>query len=237
MFDLCHDFPPAGPLGQEIEEGGVLNAAVLDDLRHAVGEHAVGEGLQHLRVHEDQLGLPEGPGQVLPGPQVHRHLATHGGVHLGQQGGGDLDEIHPPQDGGGRKASQIAYHAAAQGHYRVGAGEAEVHHVLPELGEHGGGLAALPGGDLLAGRLKAGLLQALHHPSQVEGGHIGVGHHKEAGTPGEHAAAQLARPVQGAPFDVDVIGPSGQVYPQCFHGRSSLSSGPHARRAGSPPSS
>ena len=90
--------------------------------------------------------------------QIHGHLAPYGGIHLGQQGGGDLHEVHPPQDGGGGEPRQIPHHAAAQGRHRVGAGQPGVHHGLPQLGQTGGAFGALPGGDGVGGHLEPGPL-------------------------------------------------------------------------------
>ncbi|OIQ07760.1 hypothetical protein MOOR_26500 [Moorella thermoacetica] len=46
---------------------------------------------------------------------VDGHLAADAGIHLGQEGGGHLDERNPPQPGGGYKPGDIAHHSAAQG--------------------------------------------------------------------------------------------------------------------------
>ncbi len=112
VFNVRHELGAGGAGSEELEEAGVPDAAVLDHLRHAVHEHGQGQGVQRVRVHEHQPGLVEGPGQVLAVLQVHRHLAAHAAVHLGQQGGGDLDKGHPPEDGGGGEARQIPHHAA-----------------------------------------------------------------------------------------------------------------------------
>ena len=101
VFHFRHQLRPGGPGRQEVEKGRVPDAAVFDHLRHALHEHRQRQGVQHLRIHEHQPGLPEGPRQILPVLQIHGHLAPYGGIHLGQQGGGDLHEVHPPQDGGG----------------------------------------------------------------------------------------------------------------------------------------
>ena len=222
MFDLLHDLPPAGPEGEEVEEGLVQDAAVLDDLGHAVGEGEVVQGVQGVGVHEDRLGLPEGPGQVLAVLEVDGHLAAHGGVHLGEEGGGDLDKVHPPEDGGGGEAGQVTHHAAAQGHHGVGAGEPKVHHILPEGAEHGGGLGGLPGGNLPAGGLKAGALQPGDEGGEVDGGHVGVGDHEELFGPGEHRAQVLPGLVEEAGADEDVVAAAGEGYGEGLHGSTSF---------------
>ena len=205
-FNFRRESGPGGAGGQEIEEGLVPDTAVFDDLPHAVGEGGVGEGGEGVGIHEHQPGLPEGSRQVFPRPEVHRHLAAHGGVHLGQEGGGELDEIHPPEDGGGGKARQVPHHAAAQGHHPVGAGKAEVQHGLPQLGEALGGFGGLTGGNLLAGGLKAAALQDGNQPGEVEGGHVGVRHHEEAGGLRADGPNGLAGGGKEAGGDLDVVG-------------------------------
>ena len=71
MFNLCHDGRPAGPLGQEGEKGPIQDTAVFDHLGHAVGKGGVWQGVQGVRVHEHQLGLPEGPRQIFAVVQVN----------------------------------------------------------------------------------------------------------------------------------------------------------------------
>ena len=144
---------------KEIKEAPVGDAAIFDDLRHAAGKVPVRQRGQDLRVHQHQAWLPEGAGQVFPGLEIDGHLAAHGGVHLGQQGGGELDIADAPENGGGGKARQISYHAAAQGGHGVGAGQAEGHQGLPQLRQLMGIFGVLSGGDGEAEGLEAGLLQ------------------------------------------------------------------------------
>mgnify|MGYP007003604265 CR=1 FL=1 len=66
-------------------------------------------------VDQNQAGLPEGAHQVFSLRKIHAGFSADAAVHLGQQSGGDLDEVHPPEEGGSGKARQVAHHAAAQG--------------------------------------------------------------------------------------------------------------------------
>ncbi len=122
-LNVLHDRRPGGVGAEKIEERPVPDAAVLDDLGHAVGKGLVIQCTEARGVHENQPGLPEGASQVLACREVDGHLAPHGGVHLGQKCGGNLYEVHATQDGGRGEARQIAHHAAPQGHHAVGAGE------------------------------------------------------------------------------------------------------------------
>ena len=217
VFDLLHQRSPGGPGGQEVEEGGVFDAAVLHHLRHAVGKDGVGQGVQGLRVHKHQPGLPEGPGQVLAVGQVHGHLPSHGGVHLGQQGGGDLDKVHPPEHRGGGEARQVPHHAAPQGGHRVGAGEAKGHHLLPQLGQPGGALGLLPGGEDQGLRPEAGGGQAGPHPVQVQGGHMVVGDQEDPLRMGQSGPEERPGPGKQAPVNQNVIAPARQGHGEGFH--------------------
>ena len=133
---MLHHARAACAVQQEAEESLVPDTAVLDDLRHTVGENFIAQGVQTVRVHQHQSGLPEGSGQILSGGQVDGHFSTHGGVHLSKKGGGDLDIVHAAQDGGGGKTRKVAHHAATQSHHGIRAAQAEGQHFLVEEGQH-----------------------------------------------------------------------------------------------------
>ena len=217
VFNFGHDFRPGGMGGQK--ERCVPDAAVFDDLRHAVGKGGVGQGIQRRRVHEHQFGLVEGSGQIFPRFQVNGHLAAHRRIHLGQQSGGDLDQVHPPQDGGCGKARQVPHHAAAQGHHSIGTGQAKGLEPLPEPGQLPGVLAVLPGGDGKQPGLEPGGSQALEQGLSIEGDHIAVADHRQLGRSGQRRPAALPRLGQQAPFDEDVVFPARQGHRECFHKR------------------
>ena len=77
FFDPGHYRCPVMTVIEQVEEGAVGDAAVLDDLRYAVGKGFIGQAVQHVRVHEHPFGLPEGTGQVLACLQVDGHLAAY----------------------------------------------------------------------------------------------------------------------------------------------------------------
>ena len=60
-------------------------------------------------------GLVEGADHVLAEGVIDAGLAADGGIDLGQQGGGDLDEGDAALVAGGGKAGHVAHHATAQG--------------------------------------------------------------------------------------------------------------------------
>jgi hypothetical protein len=174
LFDAPHD-GGAGRGGlQEPEQGLVQDAAVFDHLGHAVGEDRVGQGGETAGVGQHQPGLPESARQVFARLEIYRHLAAHRGVHLGQQGGGQLDEIHPPQNGGGGKARQVPHDPAAQGGHGVGPGEAEGQELVVKVLQHGHRLGALPWGHLDHLHPVTGGLQRARKSGGIQGRDVGV---------------------------------------------------------------
>ena len=224
LLNVIHYAGPAAAAVQQLKELPVPDAAVFDHLGHAVGEGAVAEGVETVRIDQHPLGLPEGPGQIFSGLKVDGHLAPHGGVHLGQQSGGDLDEVHPPEEGGGGKARQVAHHAAAQGCHPVSACHTEGHHFFPQQDQLFRTLGRLSGGDGAAEDLKARPLQAVRRPLQIQGQHIAVGHHRQLPGPGEQRPTALPRLVQQATLDLDLIFPAREGHSQrLFHSASTFS--------------
>ena len=115
-------FPEMLP-AQQVQQVPVPDHTVLDDLGTAVGKDVIRESIQGVQVAEDQTGLIEGSGQILAPLQVDGGLAPHRGIHRRQEGGGKLEEGHPPQEGGGGKAGEVPHHAAPQGNQGVGASD------------------------------------------------------------------------------------------------------------------
>jgi hypothetical protein len=100
---------------QPFQEGRVADQAVLDDLGQTGGQFPVRQGVQGFGIGQHQLRLVEGADHVLAEGMVDAGLAAHGGIHLGQQGGGHLDEGHAALVAGRREAGEIADDAAARG--------------------------------------------------------------------------------------------------------------------------
>ena len=71
---------------------------------------------ERRRIHDDEPGLMERADQVLGAGMVDRGLAADRRVHLGQQRGRHLDEVHPAHVGRGDEAREVAHRAAAQRH-------------------------------------------------------------------------------------------------------------------------
>ena len=72
------------------EEGGILDAAVFDDLSHAVADKVRRKGFQRQGINEHQLRVIECADQILPLWKIYRYLAAHGRIYLSEQGSGNL---------------------------------------------------------------------------------------------------------------------------------------------------
>ncbi len=151
----------------------------------------------------------EGADQVLALGCVDRGLAAHRGIHLGQEGGGDLHEADAALVDGRREAREVAHHAAPEGHDQVAAIKLEVEQAAGQLGQMGEALGLLAGrqGDQLG--LDARLLQAVQQRPAVGGGDGLVGDHRSART-FQQRPQQLSRLGQQARTDQYRIGPLGE---------------------------
>ena len=188
----------------------VPDDAALDDLRHAGGQLPPGQRTQAIGVRQHQGGLIEAADEVFPLRQVQAGFAAYAAVHLGQQGGGHLDQRDAPQDGPGQKARQVAGNAAAQGHDAVRPGEAVSQHPAAQGLIHRQALAALPGGE------------GIHRQPQapgIKGRRSLVGHHGPALY--RQGAQPLRRPAQQTRADENGIGPLSQGYVDLTHRRAS----------------
>ena len=111
---------------EKIKQSGVLDAAVLDHFAHPVFNEMLRQRVQHLRINEHKFRLKESADQVLPLGKVHRHLAAHGRVHLGEKRSGDLYELYSPEIAGCGKSGQIADHSAAECDHKVAPGQLRI---------------------------------------------------------------------------------------------------------------
>ena len=168
------------PLGQGVQQVGVPDHAVLDDLGAAVREDVGGQGRPGIQVAQDGLGLVKGPGQVLAVFQVNGGLAPHGGIHRRQQRRGQLKERDPPQIGRGSKPRQVPDDPAAQGDQPIGAGQMFLGQVFQQREVGMAVLVLLPGGEDEGQHGEARPLQAVGGLAEVVGGNVAVGDDTDA---------------------------------------------------------
>ena len=189
--------------GEQLRVG---QQAGLDRFGQTVDEVAAGQGGQGVRIHDDQLRLPERTHDVLGVTQIHGGLAADGRVDHGEGGGGAVDEVDAAHIDGSGKTGQIAHDAAAHGNHKITAAHAEVQH-LPEDGFQN--FKALAG-FALRHRDDAGVLALVGHHLGVLGGHAAVGDDGHpAVQPGE-----LVQVFQRAALDDDVVAALAQIHGQ-----------------------
>ena len=145
--------------------------------------HTLGQSRGHLprrqrtegiRVDQHGTGLVERTHDVLHAVHVDGGLAADRGVHLGQQCGGQVVEIHAPHVGGGGEARQIPRHAAAHGGHAVAAIHAQGQHLPQEALVIVHIFAVLSGGE----GADAGLTARARHRPGVLLRHAAVSHHQ-----------------------------------------------------------
>ena len=93
---------------QFIEQRGVCDAAVFDDLAHAVREIGIGQRGERLGIGEDEARLMERADEVFTERQIDTRFAADTGIYLRQKGRGHLHERCR------REATHIARYAAAE---------------------------------------------------------------------------------------------------------------------------
>lgn len=93
----------------------VAEQTVLDHFGQPRRQLAVRQRAQQRHIGQHQSGLIKRTNHVLAERMVDGGLAAYRGVHLRQQGGGNLDERCAALVAGGGKAGHVADNAAAQG--------------------------------------------------------------------------------------------------------------------------
>ena len=156
---------------KRVQQPGVLNKPVFDDLRHAAPQLTPGQRSQTVRIGDHQPGLIERAQQVLALRQIHRRFTAHGTVHLREQRGGQLRQRHAPLIAGGDKARHVAGDAAAQRQQSVASGKALLRQLAAQGEPRLRGLVRLSRreGQQLAGKSRAP--QAVQHRAAVQRRH------------------------------------------------------------------
>ena len=128
---------------QRLEELGVADQTVFDDLAIAGAHLARRQRRKARRVGQNKARLVEGAEQVLTGTGVDRGLAADRAVDLRQEGRRDLHEIDAAQQCRRGEPRNVADHPAAQGHQHRAALDATGEDVIDEAAEMGEVLGAL----------------------------------------------------------------------------------------------
>ena len=137
--------------------------AVLDDLREAGAELPVGQRDDDVGIHEDEARLVEGADQVLGAGMVDRGLAADRGVHLGEDGRRELDEVEAAHVGGGHEPREVADGSAAERHHGGCPVDSGGEQLVPAPLGDGDRLRAFALGHHDLGQTEAGRPEALRH--------------------------------------------------------------------------
>ena len=153
-------------------------------------------------------GRVEGADEVLALGGVDAGLAADGRVDHAEQRGGDLDDLHPAQPGGGDEAGEVGDRSPADADDGVGAGEAGLAEHLPAERGDLGGLGLLAVGHLGGDGLVADRGEVLAH-RVARGPQRARVDDEDAADVG---AEQGGQPVEQPVADDDVVG-LGALHP------------------------
>lgn len=115
--------------GDLIEQRGIADDPILDDLGDTRAQFAIIEGGEGGRVDDDQGRLVESTDEILALREVDGGLAADGTVHHGEERRGDLRVGHAAHEQCGKKAGGIADGATPKREHRRSAVEAGAGHI------------------------------------------------------------------------------------------------------------
>ena len=78
---------------------------MFDHFRQSGPVFAPAQGLERANISQHAARLVKGTDQVLAADVIDAGLAAHRRIHLGQQGGGHLDEVDAALETGGGEAA------------------------------------------------------------------------------------------------------------------------------------
>ena len=114
------------------EQVGIEQRRHLHHLDQAGAQLLARQGGEDGGVGDHQLRVVEEADGVLPARQVDAGLAADRGVHLGEEGGGHLDEVDAAEEAAGGEAAEVADAAAAEGDEAAVALAAGGEHLVPQ---------------------------------------------------------------------------------------------------------
>ena len=120
-------------VGKDAEEGLGGDDAGFDDFVEAGAVFAFGKRGENGGIDENGQGLVEGADEIFAGNEVGAGFTADGSVHLGEEGGGDLDDGDAAHEDGGEEAAEVGDNAAAEGDDQAGPVGALFGHGFGEL--------------------------------------------------------------------------------------------------------
>ena len=200
------------------EEIQIADDAALERLVKTGAIHPVGKSVKNFRVDENHAGMVIGSEQVLPRSEIYSGLAADGCIHLGEDRGGNLNQVDATHVERGEQPGDIADYASAERDQDGFAVCAQTDQSF----RHG-----FNGGQLL-GRLAVGNLQNLGFEArgaqrfqQFASGataNRGNRNHKKFAGLGQKFGEQSPSPWQEAVFNPRLVGPRWNVDGDLRHG-------------------
>ena len=164
-------------LFEPVEEGGVVDEAVLHDLGIAGPPFAQRQRGERRHVGEHQPRLVEAADQVLAVAAVDAGLAADAAVRLGEKRRRDLDEGDAAQQDARGEAGEVADHPAAECDQHGRSLDSPAEDALQHACQRFEVLAALAGPDHQVGTGEARLPQRLQGGVEIAPGDAAVGDH------------------------------------------------------------
>ena len=172
---------PAAVGFEPFEQRPVAEQTVFHHLGVAGAQLAGRQRVEQRGVGEYRHGLMKRADQVLAERRIDAGLAADRAIHLGKQGGRDLDQRNPATQDCGSEAGQVTDHAAAECQDGVVPLDAGAEQSVAQLGELGEALAGLSGrqhdGVMNDGRSGEARLQL----RKMQSGNRGIGHDGDFG--------------------------------------------------------
>ncbi len=167
-------------LFQEVKKLSVGDHAVFDNLGQPAQYFLPGKGAEDIGVDVHGPGLVKGPHQIFAFRDVDPCFAAHGAVHLGQEGGRDLNKRDAAHVQRGQEAGNVAGHAPAKGNQAVLAVKAGGRQCTGQPGDGLQVLAFLAAGKRHQFGFQPGRGQGLQQGITVQGGDMIVADHPVA---------------------------------------------------------
>ena len=144
---------------------------MFQHLAHTAGELLCRKSLECGKVGINQGGMMESSHHILVTVEIHAGFSADAAVYLGQQSGGDLDEINATKIGSSRITCQIAGDTSAQGGKNIFTVKMSLNEVAVELSHSVkifGGFARRKGKNAYPGKT---FFQNRLYRIQIEGGY------------------------------------------------------------------